>query len=349
VKELVTTSDLARQLQVSEEAVAALRETDAIDLHIDTFIPMRLWGYDIAEQHGRGLLRGHFGGHLDLPRLGHAGISAAMWSVTTNPFRSRRGRWRVVKANFARLRAELESNEVVIATSYAEYKAARARGAHVALFSIQGGNALDDSPEDPRPDPALIRVTLVHLTNSRVGRSSNPTQLTRSEALTAHGRELIGKLNRQRVFVDLAHICKQGFWEALEVHDKSQPALVTHTGVEGVSPHWRNLDDEQIRAVADTGGVVGIMFHEPFLRRPGPRDASMVIDHMQHVIDVAGEDYAALGSDYDGAITPPPDLRSGDSYPRLVENMLRRGWSTTRIEKVLGGNFLRAFRHLRPE
>jgi len=345
----VTTSDLARELQVSEEAVAALRQTDAIDLHIDTFIPMRLWGYDIQEHHHGGVLRGHFAGHLDLPRLGRAGISAAMWSVTTNPMRTKRGRWRVVQGNFARLRAALEQSGVVIASTHAEYQSARARGAHAALFSIQGGNALDGAPDDPRPDPALIRVTLVHLTNSRVGRSSNPTQLRRSEPLTAHGRELVGKLNRQRVFVDLAHICKQGFWEALEVHDRTQPVLVTHTGVEAVTPHWRNIDDEQIRAVADTGGVVGIMFHEPFLRRPGPRDASMVIDHMQHVIDVVGEDHVALGSDYDGAITPPPDLRSGDSYPRLVEGMLERGWSTTRIEKVLGGNFLRAFRHLRPE
>jgi membrane dipeptidase len=90
------------------------------------------------------------------------------------------------------------------------------------------------------------------------------------------------------------------------------------------------------------------MFHVAFLKREGPRDVTMVIDHLEHVIDVVGEDFAAIGSDYDGAITPPRDLRSGESYPLLVAEMLSRGWSTGRIEKVLGGNFLRAFRELRP-
>jgi len=344
-----TAHELVERLSVSEEAVAAVRQSDSIDLHIDTFIPMRLWGYDISKEHGPGILRGRFAGHLDMPRIREAGLGSAMWSVTTNPFRSRKGRWRVAQKNFKRLRQALQDNDVAIVSTYAEYQVARARGAHVALLSIQGGNALDAAPDDPRPDPALLRVTLVHLTNSLVGQSSNPIQLWRSPPLTEHGRALIEKLNRHRIFVDLAHISKQGFWAALEVHDKSQPFLVTHTGVEGVSKHWRNLDDDQIRAVASSGGVVGIMFHTGFLKRKGPQDVSMVVDHVEHVIQCAGEDFAAIGSDYDGAITPPSDLRSGNSYARLVQEMLERGWSETRIEKVLGGNFLRAFAELRPE
>jgi membrane dipeptidase len=132
------------------------------------------------------------------------------------------------------------------------------------------------------------------------------------------------------------------------VHDRALPLIVTHTGVSGVTPHWRNLDDDQIRAVADSGGTIGIIFHTAFLRRNGRQDCSMVVDHMAHVVDVAGEDFVSIGSDYDGAITPPPDLRSGDSYPALVQKMMDRGWGATRIEKVLGGNFLRVFRDFRP-
>ncbi|MBT8494428.1 MAG: dipeptidase, partial [Deltaproteobacteria bacterium] len=328
----------------------ALRETDCIDLHIDTFIPMRLWSYDINERHGPGVLRGRFAGHLDLPRIEEANLASAMWSVTTNPFRTKGGRWKTAVRNFEKLRDSLNSTEgrIRIAGTYDQYVAARDEGAHVALLSIQGGNAIDGAPDDELPDPDLTRVTLVHLTNSMVGRSSQPVQLSYQPGLTDHGRDMVAKLNRRRVFVDLAHISKEGFWQAVEAHDSSQPFLVTHTGVEGVTPHWRNLDDEQIRAVADSGGVVGIMFHVAFLKREGPRDVTMVIDHLEHVIDVVGEDFAAIGSDYDGAITPPRDLRSGESYPLLVAEMLSRGWSTGRIEKVLGGNFLRAFRELRP-
>lgn len=349
---MIPDNEMASRLGVSREAVAAARSLDMLDLHIDTFIPMRIWGYDITRRHDDGVpgLRGRFMGHLDLPRIEDGGLSAAMWSVTTNPLRSRRGRWKTVQRNFRAMRAMIERQRgrLQVATTYDEYVAARDAGAHVVLLSVQGGNALDGAPEDdPRPDPGLLRVTLVHLTNSGVGESSQPRQLTPARGLSDRGRDLVRKLNAHRVFVDLAHIHKRGFWDAVEVHDRSQPLLVTHTGVEAVTPHWRNIDDDQIRAVADTGGVVGIMFHTPFLERPGRRDASMVIDHIQHVIDAVGEDYVALGSDYDGAIVPPSDLKSGDSYPRLVQEMLDRRWSADRIEKVLGRNFVRAWRALR--
>lgn len=344
------TSDFAARLEVSEEAVAAVRQCDMLDLHIDTFIPMRLWGYDIEQRHGAGVLRGRFAGHLDLPRIEEVGLTGAMWSVTTNPFRTRGGRWKTVHKNFKTLRSRLEdSRRVRIVSNHHDYIAARDSGVHVGLLSIQGGNALDDAPDGEfLPDPDLLRVTLVHLTNSLVGRSSSPFQFARQEGLTPLGMSLVERLNQHRVFVDLAHISKEGFWKALEVHDRTQPFLVTHTGVESVTPHWRNIDDDQIRAVAASGGVVGIMFHKSFVKRPGVRDCSVIVDHMEHVIDVVGEDYVAIGSDYDGAITPPRDIRSGDSYPRLIQIMLERGWSGGRIEKVLGGNFLRALAELRP-
>lgn len=347
-----TEAQLAQRLGVSLEAVQAVRSSDLIDLHIDTFIPMRLWRYDIEKRHDHHPLRGRFAGHLDLPRMEDAGLSGAMWSVTTNPARPARNRWKTTVANFRRLRQVIDrtGGRVRVASTFTEWQAARRAGAHAALLVIQGGNALDAAPEDQLlPDPALCRVTLVHLTNSQLGESSQPRQLVPRAGLTNRGRNLVRALNRERVFVDLAHISERGFWDAVEVHDRSQPLLVTHTGVEAMTPHWRNIDDDQIRAIADTGGTIGIMFHTPFLRRAGhPVDASTVVDHMQHVIEVAGEDHVSVGSDYDGAIVPPPDLRSGDAYPRLVQVMLDRGWSATRIEKVLGGNFARAFRALRP-
>ena len=83
-----------------------------------------------------------------------------------------------------------------------------------------------------------------------------------------------------------------------------------------------------------------------------PSDAEgavhMVLEHMEHAISVIGEDHVAIGTDYDGAITPPADLAGGETFPRLVQHMLDRGWTTTRIEKVLGANFLRSWRLLRP-
>jgi membrane dipeptidase len=172
----------------------------------------------------------------------------------------------------------------------------------------------------------------------------------RRGGLTAAGKDHVRALDAERILVDLAHINPAGFWDAVEVHDRSLPLIATHTGVNGVRPYWRNLDDRQIKAIADSGGTIGIIFAQIFLkRRRGPKDAGMILDHMQHVIDVAGEDFVSIGSDYDGMIVPPPDLRCGSHYPRLVQKMLDRRWSDTRIRKVLGGNFLRVFEAVRPK
>jgi membrane dipeptidase len=168
------------------------------------------------------------------------------------------------------------------------------------------------------------------------------------QGLTAFGKDYVRRMNARRIFVDLAHINRKGFFEAVEVHDRSQPLIVSHTGVTGVRPHWRNIDDEQIRAVADTGGVVAVMYQSSFLGDSMNGEASWVVDHLEHIVKVAGEDVPALGSDWDGAIIPPRGLRDCRELPRLVAIMLERGWTETRVRKVLGDNYLRALAALRP-
>jgi len=344
----------AARFGVSEHAIDLVESCEVVDLHIDTFIPVRLFGYDPMRRHEAGVFVGRHFGHLDLPRMQDAGVSGGMWSITTNPLRTAAGRWRTFLANLERFQGLVAASEgaLAIARTHAEYLAARATGAHVCLPSVQGGNAFDGAANGPAdvPEKLITRVTVVHLTNSALGASSTPlSYLRRQRGLTDKGRELVSRLDEERIFVDLAHIHPDGFWDAVEVHDPSLPLIDTHTGVSGVTPHWRNLDDRQLRAIADTGGVVGIIYSTHFLKGAhGHEDGQMIVEHMQHVIDAVGEDFVAIGSDYDGAILPPPDFKSGDSYPRLVQMMLDRGWSDQRVEKVLGKNFLRAFAALRP-
>jgi membrane dipeptidase len=345
---------LALSLGCSLEAVQLARRSELIDLHIDTFIPPRLWGYDIFKRHRRALGGRHFFGHLDLPRMQEGGLSGAMWSITTNPLRPARDRWRTFERNLARLRELIYRSRGQLAEvrNVREYREARERGAHACMIAIQGGNALEAAPDGVAslPDDVITRVTLVHLTTSCYGATSTPAvTLRQHRGLTDAGRALVEQLDQRRVFVDLAHIHPDAFWDAVEVHDPALPLIDTHTGVDGVTPHWRNLTDAQLKAIAETGGVIGVIFSTHFLSRPGgPRDGAMIVDHMQHIIDVVGEDFVAVGSDYDGAINPPHDLWGGETYPRLVQHMLDRGWSPGRVQKVLGGNFLRAWERLRP-
>lgn len=339
----------ARELGISREAIDLYLGCDVIDLHIETFIWARALGYDLRRRHGRGPFGARLFGQADLPRVREACISGATWSITTNPLRTRSGRARVFARNLARLRAILESagDDVAVCRNFPDYQAAKRAGKHAAFLGIQGGNALDRDPEalEALSGDWIVRVTLVHLSNSSLGLTSAPSLGgKRGEPLTAAGREYVRRLNEKRILVDLAHIDRRGFFEAASVHDRSQPLIVTHTGVAGVHPHWRNLDDQQIRAVAETGGTIGIIYQMAFL---GGGGCERVVDHLEHIVKVAGEDFISLGSDWDGMIVTPRDMPTCLELPRLVQKMLDRGFSPERVQKAMGGNFLRVLGELR--
>ena len=342
----------ARALGVSREAVDLMLASDVIDLHIDTFIWNRIFRYDLRKRHGTGLLGGRFYGMVDFPRVREAPLTGGTWVITTNPWRTRGRRPEVFLENLRRLQGIFESvpDDFAVVRNVREYRAARVAGKHGAFIGIQGGNALDRDADalDLIPDDLVLRVTLVHLSTSSLGVTSAPGAARRGEGLTASGKEYVQRLNAKRIFVDLAHVNREGFFDAVAVHDRSQPLLVTHTGVSAVTPHWRNLDDEQLRAVAVTGGTIGVMYQSSFLGEPflGGR-AEAVVRHLEHIVETVGEDHASLGSDWDGAICPPRDLQTPLDLPRLVDLLLRRGFGADTIRKILGGNFLRVVGDLR--
>jgi membrane dipeptidase len=351
--EMTPTDLLADRLGISEEAVALARSSPFVDLHIDSFIWTRFVGYDLNARHTRLITGGRYAGHLDFPRAIDAGLSGGLYTITTNPFRSARGRWATFNKNLARLSHTIDASggKVRKVTTWSGYQAAVADGAHAAMIKIQGGNALsaDAGYAHGFDDDSVLAITVVHLTHNTLGRTSTPLPGWSGPALTAAGHDMVRSLNERRIFVDLAHIHPDAFWDIVGIHDRSQPLIDTHTGVDGTKPHWRNLDDKQLRAIADTGGVVGVIFEPNFLQvKGGPTDVNMVVDAIDHIVKVVGDDVPAIGTDYDGMIDPPPDLRDGLCFPRLVQAMLDRGYSDERIAKILGGNFLRALKMLRP-
>ncbi len=340
----------ALELGISKEAVELYLASEVIDLHVDSFIWQRLLGRDITRRHGRGMFGGRFFGQADLPRLREAEVGGATWVITTNPLREGPDRVETLLRNVDELARTFERvpDEVLLARTAADYESARRENKHAAFVGIQGGNALGAEPEalDRLPKGLLLRVTLVHLTSSELGGTSSP--LGADPGIGKKGAEFVERLDERRIFVDLAHAGQRSFWDAVAVHDASLPLIVTHTGVSGVHPHWRNLDDDQIRAVTKTGGIVGIMYHAPYLGDgPFSGRTETVVRHLEHVRNVAGDDAPALGSDWDGAIITPRDMPTCLELPRLVEAMLRRGWQPDSVKKALGANFLRTLRAMR--
>jgi membrane dipeptidase len=343
----------ARSLGVSREAVDLYLASEVIDLHVDSFIWHRILGRNpLVRRDPWFPVRGIALGHADLPRLREAQVGGATWIITTNPLREGPDRAEAFVRNVNEL-VELVAGapgEAEVVTTAAEYRAARARGLHGAFVGIQGGNAVDEDLtvlDRVRPG-VLVLVTLMHLSSSRLGSTSSPLGAVGRGGLDRTGFELIERLDAQRVFVDLAHASPKAFWDAVEAHDPNRPLMVSHTGVAGAFKHWRNVDDAQIRAVARSGGVVGVMYHAPFLgdRLLGGR-VETIARHIEHLRNVGGDDLPALGSDWDGAIVTPRDMPTCLELPRLVETLLRRGYPTDALVKLLGQNFLRALGDLR--
>ena len=138
--------------------------------------------------------------------------------------------------------------------------------------------------------------------------------------------------------VDVAHASPK-LLQALLVQEEA-PLFCSHTGVRGATPNWRNLPDDALRAIADRGGVVGILFGTVYL---GGRELADVARHLEHAVNVAGEDAVCLGSDFDGFVRLPRGMRDVSDLPRLTEVLLARGHPSARLEKLLGHNLRRFF------
>jgi membrane dipeptidase len=325
-----------------------LASAEVIDLHVESFIWTRLFGYRLDRWHERTLLGARYFGQADLPRLRAGRFTGAVMSIATNPFRSLSRRREITRRNVARLRRLLEDAGAAVVADAAAYRAVRAGGrARLACFvALQGGNALATEDLAAPELSDVSRITLVHLTRSRLGATSAPGG--GRAGLTAEGRRFVEAMAERSIVLDLAHAGRATFWDALEVHPSGRPAIVSHTGAAAVCPSWRNVDDDQIRAIADRGGVVGVMFHRGFLARPARRaSAAVVARHVAHVVDVGGEDCAAIGSDFDGMIVPPADLDSVLRLPTLVRAMLDQGLAPPVVAKVLGANYLRVVEAVR--
>lgn len=341
----------AASLGVSREACELLLASDFIDLHLDLEVPVRLLRYNPARHHGVFNYVVPFFGHTDYPRLREASFSGVVYDIATNPARTRAGRLATTLANLdaAERRIGAHPGELCVVRTASQYDEARSSGKTAMFLSLQGGNALSEDPAvlDGQVGQRLHRITLVHLTTSDLGGTSSPAG--RDSGLTPLGAQMIEACNRNAVLVDLAHAGKKTFWAALERHAADRIPIVSHTGIEAVHRHWRNVDDDQIRAIADRGGVVGVMYQSNFLAPVWyscRREA--IIRHLEHLINVGGEQSAAIGTDYDGMIVPPRDLTDVTKHPLLVQDMLERGWSEARIRAVLGLNYLRVVRQTRP-
>jgi len=169
-----------------------------------------------------------------------------------------------------------------------------------------------------------------------------PSSPDTGPGLTELGKALIGACNRLRILIDLSHLNERGFWDTAAI--SNAPLIATHSNAHDISPHSRNLTDRQLAAIRETGGLVGVNFATRFLRPDGRHDkdtpADLIIQHIEHMLEHAGEDGVAFGSDFDGAMIPA-ELGDAAGLQILVQAMRKRGFGKPLIEKLCFRNWLR--------
>lgn len=153
--------------------------------------------------------------------------------------------------------------------------------------------------------------------------------------ISGKGREIIAAMEGLGIMLDLAHISEKAFFEALEYYD--QPVLVSHANARTLCPHRRNLTDQQLLALAEHGGIVGINQVCDFVALP-TASLDKLIDHIVYIGELIGIDHVSLGSDFDGADNIV--LEGVQDYQLLPDRLAQRGFSDQEIQKILGQNAL---------
>jgi microsomal dipeptidase-like Zn-dependent dipeptidase len=349
-----------RPIPVSERARQLHARLLVADLHADTL----LWDRDLLRRGTRG--------QVDVPRLAEGGVALQAFTVVTKSPRnlniernddttdditllSIAQRWPPATWTSLRARALHQAARLQAA-------AGRSQG---ALTLVRTRSDLDTFLERRRADPRLVGAILglegshalegdlanvgvlrdagfrmmapTHFFDTAMGGSAHGVG---KGGLTPLGRDWVRSLESQRILVDLAHASPKTIDDVLAL--ATRPVLVSHTGVRATCDNRRNLSDAQLRAIAATGGVIGIGFWDTATCGD---DARAVARAIVHAAGVAGAEHVGLGSDYDGAVTTPFDATG---FPQVTQALLDAGMPEEDIARVMGGNVVRLLRESLP-
>ena len=327
-------------MKLSEEALAVHHSALIVDLHCDLLLTRYFLGWDLAKRHRPNPLPGApLMGHCDLPRLREGNVGAIAFGVVTNPLRRTTGP-AAIHQDLDQLAADVLANpgEMALCGSAGAIREARAAGRIACFAGLEGAHGLhgrlDELPT--MREKGLRYVGLVHFTANEAARPMVGWGASNQAGLTGFGVELVEELWRLGILVDAAHLGKAA---VLEVCRRARrPGIVSHTGCTGVHQSPRGVDDDVLRAVADTDGVVGIIFVTPFIGGGGAVTAARHLDHIRRTVGVR---HCALGTDWEGFALYPSDLDSAEKLPNLTEALLRLGWSAEEVHAAYGGNVLR--------
>jgi|SRR5687768_8403112 len=359
-----TTTAASSPSMVSERAARVYREAIVIDTHNDMPSKMIDDGYDADVRHTPGFEKTN--GETDFPRLVESGVTGVFMSAYIDPekwtFRTPDQSWEQVGVYLDTIHAFVNRHpdRLLFATTGEQIRQAKRDGKVAILIGVEGGHAIENSIENLRGlhRRGVRYMTLTWNNGNEWAGAAAGLNGTRSGGLTDRGREIVREMNRLGILVDISHVSDSTFFDA--VATSSSPVIASHSSARALNRHRRNLSDDQLRAVARNGGVVNVNFYSAFIDpaflersealagndaaiRALPRPAlSVLLDHFEHIIRVAGIDHVGVGSDFDGVGgLLPQGMDDVTRLPLIAQGLLDRGYSEADVRKVLGGNMLR--------
>ncbi len=359
---------------VSERARRVHASGMLFDGHND--LPWRLRAANDMDFASNDIAKRLSAGQTDIPRLREGGVKAQFWSVYIPSEHANPARTVLDQIDLVYRMAERYPDDLEMAFSADDVERVVKSGKIASLIGIEGGVAIED-------DLAMLRMfarlgarymTLTH--NKTLAWADAATDDPKHDGLTPFGERVVKEMNRLGMLVDISHVAPATMADVLRV--SKAPVIASHSSARALAPHPRNVPDEILKEIPRNGGVIMVNFFSGFIvpeasqqwqerraiRAKYPdqaeyrkalaeynKDHTMprgtigdVADHIDHIIKVAGVDHVGIGSDFDGVTSVPVGLEDVSTYPRLTEELLRRGHADDDVRKILGGNVLRAFR-----
>jgi len=297
------------------------------------------------------------GVHVDLPRLRKGGVGLQVFAAYIPADTNAAHAFGYAKERLDAIAAFAASDDLLVPVeTAAELKTAIVSDKTGVMAAVENGLAIEGSLEklaQLRREKVRI-MTLVH--SRHLDWVSSCTGAANGGGLSGFGGEVIDAMNDLGIIPDLSHSSEAAFWDVIKRSKK--PVIASHSCAWALCNAARNLKDDQLKALGDSGGVVGVNFFSAFLSEPFRKvydkekasnpeisavhvSRSIIAEHIDYMVKLAGEDCVALGSDFDGIPALPEGVTGCDFFPVLEEDLRAMGYTEKRIEKIFNKNFLR--------
>ncbi len=374
-------SPKGKEIVVSEKALAIHNEALLIDGHND--LPWELRESDEPGFRNIDLTKPQKRFHTDIPRLKKGNVGAQFWSAwVPTSYGAKGSAPKVTLEQIDVIHEMARRYPAAFEMAYGTEDILRVRkaGKIACLIGVEGGHSIDNSLALLRNYYKLgVRyMTLAH--SESLDWADSCSDEPRAKGLTTFGVSVVHEMNRLGMMVDLSHVSPDTMKAALKA--TKAPVIFSHSSARAVADHVRNVPDDVLKLVKENRGVVMVNFFSGFLTPEGARamklmfekgrelkklyptddkkyreafrawakendypagDVRHIVDHIDHLVKVAGIDHVGIGSDFDGVPKLPAQMSDVSCYPLLTQLMLDRGYTKEQIHTVLGGNLMRAF------